>query len=181
MQITRARISIFSQKQKYCLRETSSNNEGGQLATKILECITTDDSKLTSWLNVTAISGGLDVHEMELLAKLHGLSIKPTTSRLWTALGDKEVFSEEVARHCRWYIVKEGDQGYRFADKESQEADEKLLGFIKSHYKEIDRFEALDGSQLKALLHRVALGITACLLRYCSRLNCWKQSSRRKS
>lgn len=124
------------------------NNEGGQLAIKILECITTHDSKLTSWLNITAISGGLDVHEMELLAKLHGLSIKPTTSRLWTALGDKVVFSEELARHCRWYIVKEGDQGFRFADNDSIEAHHKLLTFVKSNYNEVETFTALDGSKL---------------------------------
>ncbi|MDP3507641.1 MAG: hypothetical protein Q8T09_06590 [Candidatus Melainabacteria bacterium] len=124
------------------------NNEGGQLAIKILECISAQDSKLASWLNITAISGGLDVHEMELLAKLRGLPIKPTTSRLWTALGDKEVFSEELARHCRWYIIKEGDQGFRFANKESEEAHEKLIAFVKRSYNEVETFTALDGTQL---------------------------------
>ncbi len=124
------------------------NNEGGQLAIEILECIAAHDSKLTSWLNITATSGGLDVHEMELLAKLRGLAIKPTTSRLWTALGDKEVFSEEHARYCRWYIIKEGDQGFRFANKESIEAHHKLLDFVKTNYREVKTFKALDGSKL---------------------------------
>jgi hypothetical protein len=124
------------------------DHEGGRLATKILDRIAEHDGNLESWFNITAITGGLDVHEMELLAKLQKRAIKPTTSRQWTALGDKQTFSEADARHYRWYAIKEGPQGFRFADDESAANHQKLVIFVKAQYQEVETFQGLDGTKI---------------------------------
>lgn len=53
-----------------------------------------------------------------------------------------------MALRCRCCKVKEGDQGFRFADKDSEEAHEQVLTFVKRNYHEVETFRALDGAQV---------------------------------
>ncbi len=122
---------------------------GGSIADQILDCVEETDGKLCSYMNITAFAGGLDVHEMELLAQLKGIGIRPSTSRLWTALGDKEEFSQSKAQYYRWYVIKDGDQGFRFADKADQIAHNQLLDYVKKHYLLAKTLTGLDGSRVE--------------------------------
>ncbi|MFA6208460.1 MAG: hypothetical protein WCT03_04210 [Candidatus Obscuribacterales bacterium] len=129
----REHISPFFDKSNSISRiaKITPSQHGGEIANKILDCIEHEDGKTSSWLNITAFSADLDVHEFELLAKLRKLSVMPTTSRLWTALGDKEEFSQSKALNYRWYVIKDGDQGFRFADEKSASAHTALIEFVK--------------------------------------------------
>lgn len=140
----REHVSPFFDKSNSIVRmqHISPSPRGGEIANQILDCIEKEDGKNSSWLNITAFSPDLDVHELELLAKLRMLAIKPTTSRLWTALGDKEDFSESKALNYRWYVIKDGDQGFRFADQQSKLAHEKLIDFVRHRYQLIKKFQA---------------------------------------
>ncbi len=84
--------------------------------------------------------------EFELLAKLRNFNIRPTTSRTWTALGDKEQFDRAQAVNYRWYVIKDGDQGFRFADEQNLQSHLKLIEFVKANYKLIKALKALDGT-----------------------------------
>jgi hypothetical protein len=128
------------------------SRDGGELANQILNYIDQVDGQRSSWLNITASSSGLDVHEMELLAKLRKLAVKPTTSRVWTALGDKEEFSESKALDFRWYVIKNGDQGFRFADQRNLLAHEKLIDFVRHHYKLIKQFKSTNDENVELYL-----------------------------
>ncbi len=147
----REHVSPFFDKSNSIVRieKISPNTHGGEIGKQILDCIEKEDGMTSSWLNITAFSADLDVHEFELLARLRKLAVMPTTSRLWTALGDKEEFSESKALNYRWYVIKNGDQGFRFADKESYCAHERLIYFVKNQYELKKKLKASDGSNLE--------------------------------
>lgn len=129
-------------------KHLAPSSKGAELATQILDCIEAEDGKQTSWLNITASTGGVDVHEIELLARLRGLATQPSTTRTWTALGDEEVFSESKILNHKWYVIKAGEQGFRFADKKSQAAHEQITSFIKANYILVKTLVATDGSEV---------------------------------
>ncbi len=138
---------FFDKKSVVFWQHSYPNSEAGELAGEILATIAERDGKQTiSWLNITASGAGLDVHEFELLAQLQGMHIRPTTSRMWTALGDKEEFTQAQALNYRWYVLKDGDQGFRFADEQNLLSHQQLIVFIRANYKLVKSFKALDGA-----------------------------------
>lgn len=146
----REHVSPFFEKDAVVYWQHSApSKDAGELAAQILDCIEKQDGPMISWLNITASGAGLDVHEFELLAKLKSMNIRPTTSRLWTALGDREEFSEKQALNYRWYVIKDGGQGFRFADQENRDSHERLLAFIKEKYKLVKTFTALDQTEVR--------------------------------
>jgi len=129
-------------------QHSAPSKDGGELAEQILESIEKQDGPMISWLNITASGAGLDVHEFELLAKLKALNVRPTTSRLWTALGDREVFDAKQALNYRWYVLKDGNQGFRFADQENANGHQRLLEFVQKKYRLVKTFKALDQTEV---------------------------------
>jgi hypothetical protein len=151
---SREHVSPFFDKSNSVIRieKISPSSHGGEIANKILDCIEKEDGKTSSWLNITSFSADLDVHEFELLARLRKLAVNPTTSRLWTALGDKEEFSESKALNYRWYVIKDGDQGFRFADQQNMLAHEKLIDFVRHRYKLIKQFKSPNDESVELYL-----------------------------
>lgn len=147
----REHVSPFFDKSNSISRieRISPSPQGGEIANKILDCIEKVDGNTSSWLNITACNADLDVHEFELLARLRKLAVKPTTSRLWTALGDKEEFSQSKALNYRWYVIKDGDQGFRFADEKNAIAHNALIDFVKSNYLSVKSFKTSDSDYIQ--------------------------------
>jgi 4-amino-4-deoxy-L-arabinose transferase-like glycosyltransferase len=148
--VAREHVSPFFNKNDSIVVYAHSNpiKDNSSLAHIILKTINEIDGQSASWLNITVYNSELDVHELELLAKLQKYMVQPTTSRRWTALGDLESFSEISAANYRWYVLRDGDQGFRFANRESILAHEQLIQFVKRHYTLIKQLKASDGENI---------------------------------
>lgn len=114
----------------------------------ILATIENRDPHIPVWLNILPSSGYYNPHSFELLAHEQGLAIKPTTSRRWTIMGDTVEFSPESALWFQWYLLKTGNQGNQFKDKQSEENYNELTHYIteSGKFECISSFTAPDES-----------------------------------
>lgn len=123
---------------------------GNKLLQEISQIISDVDSRKAVFVNVTAQSGGLDTHSLDFLARAHGYAFKSTSSRSWTAMGDKEQATEENATNYQWYIIKNGDQGFRFFDAENEQKHFRLIQFVRlgGKFQLVRRLSASDGCDI---------------------------------
>ena len=102
---------------------------GHSLVIKTIEQV---DANKPVFLNVLTNSHSLHGPAFELLLKEQGLgNIVPTSSRLWTIVGDKVEFNPDTAVYYQWYLLKTGDNGYSFYDKKSELNFNRLINFVR--------------------------------------------------
>ncbi len=88
------------------------------------------DGDSPEWLNVLPSTQQLNVHAFEYFGRQAKFHVHPTTSRSWSAAGDSSKFSEEETLHYRWYLIKTGEQGFKFHDPISRANFDQLVTFI---------------------------------------------------
>lgn len=121
-----------------------------------LDRIKETEGNAAVWLNVLPSTQQLNVHTFEYYGRQGKYEVRPTTSRSWSAAGDSARFNEEEALHYQWYLVKTGEQGFKFHDPASRANFNRLVSFIASG----GRFELKgekqlpDGSHLKLYRQR---------------------------
>jgi hypothetical protein len=98
----------------------------------VLASIKDRDGAAPVFLNILPSDGVFNAHSFELLAREKGLQVRPTTSRVWTIVGDKVVFSPETAKYYQWYLLKTGFQGNKLQDATSEAEYEKLNNFVRT-------------------------------------------------
>lgn len=96
----------------------------------VLSEIRRRDGDAPVWLNVLPSTQQLNVHAFDYYAHQAGYGVKPTTSRSWSAAGDSSQFNEEDAMHYQWYLVKTGEQGFKFTNKNSRAQFDNWQNFI---------------------------------------------------
>lgn len=90
------------------------------------------DGDAPVWLNILPSTQQMNVHAFEYFARHGNYLIKPTTSRSWSAAGDSSKFRQEEALHYQWYLLKTGEQGFKFHDHHSRVGFEQLVNFIQA-------------------------------------------------
>ena len=96
-----------------------------------LNLIRNTDKDTPAWLNILPSTCELNPHTFSLIARERGWKVRPTTSRVWTVMGDKVTFSPETALYYRWYLLKSGAQGNQLRDSESESDYQKLVSFVR--------------------------------------------------
>lgn len=97
----------------------------------VLNCIEDTDGKIPIWMNVLPCTNDLNVHTFEWLARLNHSLVRPTTSRMWTVMGDKVEFAPKTAMYYQWYLLKTGAQGNIMQDKNSDRAYTELNEYVQ--------------------------------------------------
>lgn len=100
--------------------------------TWVLEQIRKKDNIVPTYLQIMPNSMPFNVHTMEYAAKLAKSPVVATTMRQWSVKGDTLQFTPEKALYYHWYLLKTGDQGNIFANKESQIAFDQLTNFVRT-------------------------------------------------
>lgn len=102
------------------------------------------------YLNILPDYVQLNGNTFELLGRMLGSPVRPTTSRRWTVIGDCVKFSPEVAMYYQWYLLKSGYQGNILRDDESEKSYSQLIDFVEhgGKFKLIDSHKLPDGSTM---------------------------------
>jgi 4-amino-4-deoxy-L-arabinose transferase-like glycosyltransferase len=90
------------------------------------------DGDAPVWLNVLPSTQQVNVHAFEYFARHGSYHVKPTTSRSWSAAGDSSRFQEDEALHYQWYLLKTGEQGFKFHDHHSRVGFGQLVNYIET-------------------------------------------------
>ncbi|MBX9878571.1 MAG: glycosyltransferase family 39 protein [Candidatus Obscuribacterales bacterium] len=109
---------------------TPEKSDWGQIWA--LEQIRKVDNITPVYLQLMPNSMSFNVHTMEYAAKLVKSPVVATTMRQWSVKGDTLEFSPQKALYYHWYLLKTGDQGNIFANRESQIAFDRLTDFIRT-------------------------------------------------
>lgn len=88
------------------------------------------DGDQAVWLNVLPSTQQLNVHAFEYFGRQAKFKVHPTTSRSWSAAGDSSKFNEDEILHYQWYLIKTGEQGFKFHDPGSKANFDKLIDYI---------------------------------------------------
>jgi hypothetical protein len=96
----------------------------------VLQTIAQRDGQNPVWLNLLPSYGAFNPNSFELVADELRLSVKPTTSRRWTIMGDQVSFTPETANYFQWYLLKTGFQGNKFKDADSAANYDKLIDYV---------------------------------------------------
>lgn len=109
------------------------------------------DGDAPVWLNILPCNADTNVHTYEVVALRIKSKTKPTTSRIWTLLGDKVEFSEKTAQYYQWYLLTDGNQGNQLLDPASVKAYAQIQEYVaKSGKFELrDSFKLPDQSTIK--------------------------------
>jgi len=109
------------------------------------------DGDASVWLNILPCTPDLNAHTFEVVGCRIRSKIKPTTSRIWTLLGDRVEFSEKTARYYHWYLISDGPQGNKLLDQSSINAYKEIHNYVttSSNFEFVDRFTLPDNSLLK--------------------------------
>ncbi len=83
------------------------------------------------YLNILPDYVQLNGNTFELVARLLGSTVRPTTSRRWTVMGDIVRFEPKVALYYQWFLLKSGYQGNLLRDKESEKNYAALVDFVE--------------------------------------------------
>lgn len=83
------------------------------------------------WLNILPDYVQLNGNTFELVARMIGSPVRPTTSRRWTVMGDRVNFDPRTAMYFQWYLLKSGGQGNLLRDEESKRNYASLIDFVK--------------------------------------------------
>lgn len=108
------------------------------------------------WLNILPCTRRLNVHTFEWLARLDRRAVRPTTSRVWSVMGDELSFSPQSALWYHWYLLKTGRQGNIFKTPASQSAYEELERFVRAsgRFRLVKTWNAPDGSLIELYRQR---------------------------
>ncbi len=90
------------------------------------------DGDQAVWLNVLPSTQQLNVHAFEYFGRQAKFKVHPTTSRSWSAAGDSSKFNETEILHYQWYLLKTGEQGFKFHDPASKANFDKLIDYISN-------------------------------------------------
>jgi len=121
----------------------------------VLTTINSIDPKVPVWLNILPDHVQFNPHTFELLSRTMNITVRPTSSREWTVMGDKvPAFTPESAMYFHWYLAKTGSQGVRFREKFSEDNFNALVRFVfdSGKFKLVGERDLPDGS--KMLLYR---------------------------
>jgi 4-amino-4-deoxy-L-arabinose transferase-like glycosyltransferase len=83
------------------------------------------------WLNILPDYVQLNGNTFELVARMIGSPVRPTTSRRWTVMGDRVSFDPQTAMYFQWYLLKSGGQGNLLRDEESERNYARLIHFVE--------------------------------------------------
>lgn len=116
----------------------------------VIEKIKEESKGRPVWFNVMTNTGPLNARTFVYLSKISKSSIFPSTSRVWTITGDKVLYDEAEINRYDWYLFKDGNEGYLFADKESSENSEKIRSYVSNseHFKLITTINLPDKTHL---------------------------------
>jgi len=120
----------------------------------VLKTIESRDGNAPVYLNVMANHPRINAQTFDLYSREYGSSVRATTSRVWTIVGDEVDFNEQSALYHHWYLFKTGDSGFQLKDDTSRQNYERLYRFVTSG----NRFEP-------AGTHRIADGSLLQLFR----------------
>lgn len=109
------------------------------------------DGDQAVWLNVLPSTQQLNVHAFEYFGRQAKFKVLPTTSRSWSAAGDSSKFNEEEILHYQWYLIKSGEQGFKFHDPGSRANFDRLIAYISDGNRFAFKGEKVlpDGSSLR--------------------------------
>lgn len=115
-----------------------------------LDHIKKRDSNAPVYLNVMANKTNLNAQTFDLVTKEQTSPVRATTSRIWSIVGDSYEFDPEKAMYFHYYLVKEGDHGAPWKNKESEQAYEALKTFLTTSgkFEQVDRHKCPDGQDL---------------------------------
>lgn len=98
----------------------------------VLDQIRQVDKELPVYLQVMPNSRPFNVHTMEYAGKLVKSPVVATTMRQWSVTGDTLEFTPTKAMYYHWYLLKTGDQGNIFANKEAEKAFADWTNFVRT-------------------------------------------------
>lgn len=116
----------------------------------VLEKIAEVDPNLPVWLNVLSNHVDLNPQTIELEGKYLKSVVRPTSSRVWTVMGDRVSFTPVSAMYFHWYLLKTGDSGCPFIDKQSEDSYRSIIEFVQTSgkFREVARREIPDGTEI---------------------------------
>lgn len=97
----------------------------------VLSTVQKRDGDSPVFLNILPSDGVFNPHSFELIARESGMKVRPTTSRVWTIVGDSVEFSPEKAMWYHWYLVKTGFQGNQLKDEATKTEYARLTDFVR--------------------------------------------------
>lgn len=109
------------------------------------------DGNKPVFLNILSNHDVIHVNALTLYLREHSVyTIFPTSSRVWTIVGDRVRFDPATACYPMWYLIKTGDNGFRFCDNQSILDCAKLTSFIQagSSYRLVSKKSLPDQSEL---------------------------------
>lgn len=114
----------------------------------VLSTIGRVEGRKSVYLNILPEYIQLNGNTFELLAKMMGSPVRPTTARKWTVMGDVITFDPKEVMYCQWYLLKTGRQGNLFRDDESERNYARLTDFItrSGNYYLVGTHDLPDGS-----------------------------------
>ncbi|GEM_PF-1338191 len=83
--------------------------------------------------------------------------VQASTIRAFNPEGDYVRFSPEAISYCNWVLLKDGNQGRKFADSTSAAEYEKALAFVKRNCELVSTLDLSDGSKLALYHDRAAM------------------------
>lgn len=89
------------------------------------------EGKKAVYLNILPDYVQLNGNTFELVGRMLGSPVRPTTSRRWTVMGDDVRFDPTVALYYQWYLLKSGYQGNLLRDDASEKNYAKLIDFVE--------------------------------------------------
>jgi hypothetical protein len=80
----------------------------------------------------------------------HGRMINPTSPRLYSDKGDEVKFDPAKALYFEWYVLKDGDQGFKFKDPQSENNYARLCQYVRSSgkFEKVSELKLVDKSAL---------------------------------
>ena len=108
------------------------------------------------WLNMLPSTPELSVHTLCLVSRYEGSNVQPTTSRLWTPLGDKIEFDASSCKNFHFYLLKTGKQGLQFESNASAQNYARIERFVAQgpDYQLLSSKTIQDGSQLSLYIRK---------------------------
>jgi hypothetical protein len=102
------------------------------------------------YLNIMPDYMQINGNTFELVGRMLGSPVRPTTSRRWTVVGDCVKFSPETAMYYQWYLLKSGYQGNLLRDDDSEKNYAQIIDFVQhsGKFNEMASHRLPDGSMM---------------------------------
>jgi hypothetical protein len=116
-----------------------------------IKAIKSIDGEERVCLNVFTNSAQLNAHTFQFAVKeFNAENIQPTTSRIWTIMGDKVYFDPKTVLFCEWCLLEPTNPGYYFLNQQSQDNYIKLENLVRNYgrFRLIRQQSLPDGNRL---------------------------------